>query len=79
MMIDAVAKARARHGPRDVRPIAIHAQTATHTPIARMKALGIVPSFFSAHTFYWGAWPVDETLGPARAARISVLRTPLTA
>ena len=74
MMIDAVAKARAKHGPRDVRPIAIHAQTATHAQIARMKALGIVPSFFSAHTFYWGDWHVDETLGPARAARISSLR-----
>jgi hypothetical protein len=73
MMIDAVAKARAKHGPRDLRPIAIHAQTATHAQIERMKQLGIVPSFFTAHTFYWGDWHADETLGPERAARISSL------
>jgi len=73
MLIDAVAKARAKHGPRDVRPIAIHSQTATHAQIARMKRLGMVPSFFTAHTYYWGDWHADETLGPERAARISSL------
>jgi len=74
MLIDAVGRARARHGPRDLRPIAVHAQTATHAQVARMKRLGIVPSFFTAHTFFWGDWHVDETLGPERAARISPLR-----
>jgi predicted amidohydrolase YtcJ len=33
----------------------------------------MVPSFFTAHTYYWGDWHADETLGPERAARISSL------
>lgn len=74
MLIDAVGRARARHGPRDLRPIAVHAQTATHAQVGRMRQLGIVPSFFTAHTYFWGDWHVDETLGPARAAGISPVR-----
>src|SRR5262249_3164129 len=29
------------------------------------------PSFFSVHTYYWGDWHRDETLGKERAYRIS--------
>ncbi|MGB1221213.1 MAG: amidohydrolase family protein, partial [Alcanivoracaceae bacterium] len=39
--------------------------------------LGIVPSFFSMHTFYWGDWHRDETLGPERAMRISPTQSAL--
>src|SRR5262249_14384040 len=31
----------------------------------------IIPSFFSMHTYYWGDWHRDETLGQERAFRIS--------
>jgi predicted amidohydrolase YtcJ len=73
MVLEAVRKARAKHGARDLRPILVHAQTARRQQITEMKKLGILPSFFTAHTFYWGDWHVDETLGPERAARISAL------
>ena len=36
-----------------------------------MKELGIIPSFFGMHTYYWGDWHRDSVLGPERAARIS--------
>jgi predicted amidohydrolase YtcJ len=36
-----------------------------------MAPLGMIPSFFSAHTFFWGDWHRDSVLGPARAERIS--------
>ncbi len=36
-----------------------------------MADLDMVPSFFSAHTFFWGDWHRDSVLGPERAARIS--------
>src|SRR5262249_21835516 len=36
-----------------------------------MAKLGIIPSFFSMHTYYWGDWHRDETLGKERAYRIS--------
>jgi hypothetical protein len=40
-----------------------------------MRALNIMPSFFVGHTFYWGDWHRDETLGPRRAERISPTRS----
>jgi len=43
--------------------------------LQRMKDLGIIPTFFVAHTFYWGDWHRDETLGVERAERISPLRS----
>uniref|UniRef100_UPI0035668CF6 amidohydrolase family protein n=1 Tax=Spongiibacter sp. TaxID=2024860 RepID=UPI0035668CF6 len=42
-----------------------------------MKALGMTPSFFVAHTFFWGDRHRDQFLGPERAARISPLRDAL--
>jgi predicted amidohydrolase YtcJ len=71
-MLDAVAKAQRAHGKRDLRPVAVHAQLARYDQVDRMGALGVVPSFFSAHTFYWGDWH-REVLGALRASRISPL------
>lgn len=72
-MIEAVEKARAKHGPKDLRPVSIHAQLARHDQVDRMKDLGIVPSFFSAHTYFWGDWHINETFGQERAYGISPL------
>jgi predicted amidohydrolase YtcJ len=69
-LITAVARARARYGAKDLRPVAIHAQLARHDQVDRMAALGIVPSFFTAHTFFWGDWH-RKNVGEARAAGIS--------
>ena len=35
-----------------------------------MKQLGVIPTFFSAHVYYWGDRHRDIFLGPERAARI---------
>lgn len=70
-LIDAVEKATAKYGKKDRRTVMIHAQTVREDQLDRMKTLGIVPSFFSMHTFYWGDWHRDETLGKERAYRIS--------
>jgi hypothetical protein len=75
MMIESVRKARAAHGDLDLRPVMIHSQTARPDQLAEMKDLGIIPSFFTAHTFYWGDWHRDSVLGPERAARISAMNT----
>jgi predicted amidohydrolase YtcJ len=55
----------------DLRPVMIHAQTVSEEQLIEMKELGIIPSFFSSHVFYWGDWHHDETLGPNRANNIS--------
>ena len=43
----------------------------------RIKRLGIVPSFFVVHTYYWGDRHRDIFLGPDRAPRINPLRSAL--
>ena len=68
MLIDAVAAADPQH---DHRTVMIHAQTVREDQLTRMKTLGMVPSFFSAHTFYWGDWHRDSVLGEQRGRRIS--------
>ncbi len=72
LLIEAVAKAKADW---DHRTVMIHAQTVREDQLDRMKELGIIPSFFSAHTFYWGDWHRDSVLGPERASRISPTRS----
>lgn len=70
-LIRAVRAATEKHGPGDRRTVMIHAQTVREDQLDAMKELGITPSFFAMHTFYWGDWHRDSVLGPERAARIS--------
>ena len=50
-----------------------HAQTAARISWMRMKAIGVTPSFFVGHVYYWGDRHRDIFLGPDRAARMSPL------
>ena len=77
MLIEAVAKAAALAPGKDHRTVMIHAQTLRDDQLDRMRALGMIPSFFSAHAFYWGDWHRDSVLGVARAMRISPTRSAL--
>jgi len=56
---------------KSIRPVMIHAQTVREDQLDKMAQMGIIPSFFSMHTYYWGDWHRDETLGKERAYRIS--------
>jgi predicted amidohydrolase YtcJ len=47
--------------------------------IERMAALGVTPSFFSAHTYYWGDRHAAIFMGPDRAANMSPARWALEA
>lgn len=53
------------------RPVMIHAQTVREDQLDLMSDYGVIPSFFSMHTYYWGDWHLAETLGDERAMRIS--------
>ena len=55
----------------DARPILVHAQMSRPEQLERMQKLGVSPSFFSAHVYFWGDRHRDIFLGPERAARIS--------
>lgn len=54
---------------KDIRPVMIHAQMLPVELLPRMKALGILPSFFVAHVHRWGDTHL-KNLG-ARARQIS--------
>ncbi len=71
LLIAAVREARNKHGAADRRPVLIHGQTTREDQLDDLKALGIVPSLFPMHTFYWGDWHRDSVLGPRRAEFIS--------
>ncbi len=55
----------------DPRLILIHAQMASEDQLQRMQQLGVTPSFFNSHVYYWGDRHRDIFMGPERAARIS--------
>ena len=54
----------------DIRPVMIHAQLVKDEELKRMKALHMMPSFFVAHTWYWGDIHF-ENFGQERASHIS--------
>ncbi|KAA1193922.1 amidohydrolase [Pseudohalioglobus sediminis] len=73
-ILDAFEAAQQAHPVDDPRMILIHSQMARKDQVARMKALGVTPSFFSAHTYYWGDRHRDIFMGPERAAAMSPAR-----
>lgn len=52
------------------RPVMIHAQLVQEDQLERMKKIGMMPSFFVAHTYYWGDIHI-ENFGMERANKIS--------
>ncbi|MEZ5572405.1 MAG: amidohydrolase [Halioglobus sp.] len=76
-ILDAFEAAQQAYPVEDPRMILIHAQMARQDQLARMKKLGITPSFFTAHTWYWGDRHRDIFLGPERASRISPSKSAL--
>lgn len=69
--IDAYEKALGScRSKESIRPVMIHAQTLRHDQLERMAKLGMLVSFFTAHTYYWGDVHLHN-LGPERALAIS--------
>ena len=58
---------------KNLRPVMIHAQTVREDQLDEMKELGMMPSFFHDHVFYWGDYHYESVLGPERGSRISPL------
>lgn len=71
MLIAAIAAAQAEHGTPDVRPVLIHGQFQREDQVDSYKRLGVFPSVFPMHTFYWGDWHREHTVGPVNAENIS--------
>ncbi|HTM47194.1 MAG TPA: amidohydrolase [Bryobacteraceae bacterium] len=68
-----------REAPRpDARHRIEHCQTPREGQLDEMRELGVTPSFFAGHVYYWGDRHRDIFLGPERAARISPLGSALS-
>lgn len=71
MALDAIEAAQAACRRREARHIIIHSQMARQDQVERMARLGVIPSFFAAHIFYWGDRHYHIFMGPERARRMS--------
>jgi predicted amidohydrolase YtcJ len=69
--LDAIEAAQQSQPWPDARPLFIHAQMSRKDQIQRMAQLGVTPSFFSGHTYYWGDRHAAIFMGPERAANMS--------
>ncbi|MGO4331694.1 amidohydrolase [Cupriavidus sp. 2TAF22] len=73
-MITAMRKAEQANPGVDVRPVLVHGQTLRKDQVPELKALGVFPSLFPMHTYYWGDWHRQSVLGPQRAENISPMK-----
>ncbi|RZV55561.1 MAG: amidohydrolase [Pseudomonadales bacterium] len=72
MMIDGVAAAINAENMPDHRSVIIHAQLMREDQLHRVKALGLMPSYYAVHPFFWGDWH-RKSFGDERASFISPL------
>ncbi|MFZ2987748.1 amidohydrolase [Ideonella sp.] len=54
-----------------LRNVLIHGQFLREDQLDSYRALGVIPSLFPMHTFYWGDWHLDHTAGPQAGMNIS--------
>ncbi|NRB70294.1 MAG: amidohydrolase [Xanthomonadales bacterium] len=71
MLIEAFEEARATYGDVGNRPVLIHGQFLREDQVDAFQRLGVFPSLFPMHTFYWGDWHRSHTVGPEAAENIS--------
>jgi predicted amidohydrolase YtcJ len=71
LLIAAIDEATANHGSSDRRAVLIHGQFLREDQVDSLQRLNVFPSLFPMHTFYWGDWHRDHTVGPVNAENIS--------
>jgi predicted amidohydrolase YtcJ len=73
-LYEALRPVVAKHGVKPGQVILIHGQFIRPDQVQQLKSLGIFPSMFPMHTFYWGDWYM-QIVGPEQANRISPMRS----
>ena len=76
-ILDAYQAAQKEFPRPDARHRIEHCQMAREDQLDRMAELGVCPSFFASHTYYWGDRHKAIFMGPQRAQRISPLKSAL--
>jgi len=75
--IEAFRLAQEAHPRSNCRHRLEHCQAVREDQLDKIAKMGITPSFFVSHTYYWGDRHRDIFLGPERGARISPLKSAL--
>jgi hypothetical protein len=75
--LDAWTEAQSAYPRRDARHICNHCHLAREDQLDRMRELGVSPSFFVTHTYFWGDRHYNIFVGPDRARRMCACRTAL--
>jgi predicted amidohydrolase YtcJ len=70
MLLDGVSQVAASRELPDHRTVVIHGQLMRRDQLEKSKTLGLVPSYYSAHPFFWGDWH-RRSFGEERASYIS--------
>ncbi len=73
-LFEALRPVIAKHGVKPGQVMLIHGQFIRLDQVPALRSLGIFPSMFPMHTFYWGDW-YKQIVGPEQAARISPMRS----
>lgn len=71
MLIAAIRAAEEKYGHIGNRPVLIHGQFLREDQVDSFNELGVFLSLFPMHTYYWGDWHRDHTVGPENADNIS--------
>jgi predicted amidohydrolase YtcJ len=72
MLLAALEAASTKYGANpDRRTVLIHGQFLREDQVDHLNRLDVTPSLFPMHTFYWGDWHRDHTVGPSLADNIS--------
>lgn len=71
VLIAAIDAATQKYPKQDRRPVLVHGQFLREDQLDSYKHLNVFPSLFPMHTFYWGDWHRDHTVGPELAPNIS--------
>jgi hypothetical protein len=75
-LFEAMRPAHEASEPGDRRHVLIHGQLIRIDQLDTCAELGVIPSLFPMHTFYWGDW-YDQIIGEEAAQRISPTRSAL--
>ena len=70
-LIAFIDAAQSKYGGEDRRSVLIHGQFLREDQVDSLYRLNIMPSLFPMHTFYWGDWHREHTVGPQLADNIS--------
>jgi len=71
LLLAGIREAQAKHGSVPTRPVLIHGQFEREDQVDSFISLGVFPALFPMHTFYWGDWHRDHTVGPVNGDNIS--------